>query len=87
MNSSTISISSNNSDRHFQRLDDVKAKTGQGRSKIYQGVKEGTFPAPVKIGERAVAWLATLQLGLCRQGPGRGAGDRGEVRTSGWRTT
>lgn len=26
------------------------------RSSIYAGVKAGTFPAPVRIGARAVAW-------------------------------
>lgn len=28
------------------------------RSSIYAAVKAGTFPRPVRIGERAVAWLA-----------------------------
>ncbi|CAM3744602.1 helix-turn-helix transcriptional regulator [Bordetella tumulicola] len=43
--------------KRFIRLPVVKDKTGQGRSSIYDGVAAGTFPAPVKIGSRAVAWL------------------------------
>ena len=34
----------------------VQARTGLGRSMIYRYVKEGRFPAPVRIGNRAVAW-------------------------------
>lgn len=39
------------------RLPDVKRKTGQSRSTIYDKVKQGDFPKPVKIGERAVGWV------------------------------
>jgi len=39
------------------RLPDVKQKTGQSRSTIYDKVQRGEFPAPVKIGERAVGWV------------------------------
>lgn len=38
------------------RIDDVMDKTGLSRSSIYAKVKEGTFPEPVKLGPRAVAW-------------------------------
>lgn len=38
--------------RRFQ----VQKKTGLTKSGIYTGVKEKTFPSPVKIGLRAVAW-------------------------------
>jgi prophage regulatory protein len=41
------------------RLPQVKERTGLGRSSIYAGVKNGTFPAPVQLGERAVGWLAS----------------------------
>lgn len=39
------------------RLPAVKKKTGQSRSTIYEKVQRGEFPAPVKIGERAVGWV------------------------------
>jgi prophage regulatory protein len=38
------------------RLPDVVGRTGLPRSSLYQKVKRGQFPAPVKLGERAVAW-------------------------------
>ncbi|MDO8862306.1 AlpA family transcriptional regulator [Haliea sp. E1-2-M8] len=39
------------------RLPEVKAKSGLGSSSIYAGVADKTFPAPIKIGPRASAWL------------------------------
>jgi prophage regulatory protein len=38
------------------RLPVVKARTGLSRSTIYARIREGTFPAPVNLGKRAVAW-------------------------------
>jgi len=38
------------------RLQEVKHQVGLGRTAIYRGVKEGTFPAPVKLTGRARAW-------------------------------
>jgi len=38
------------------RLPEVKAATGKSRSSIYQGVANGTFPAPVALGPRSVGW-------------------------------
>ena len=38
------------------RLPAVKLFSGLCRSSIYEGVAAGTFPAPVKIGVRAVGW-------------------------------
>lgn len=34
----------------------LEAKGG-GRSKLWEDVREGRFPKPVKIGARAVAWF------------------------------
>jgi prophage regulatory protein len=31
--------------------------TGLGRSSIYKGIKDGTFPAPIVLGRRAVGWI------------------------------
>lgn len=38
------------------RLPAVQKKTGLKKSTIYAGAKAGTFPKPVKVGSRAVAW-------------------------------
>ena len=38
------------------RRPEVEHLTGQSRSSIYQKISEGTFPEPVKLGERAVGW-------------------------------
>lgn len=40
------------------RFNTVKAKTGYPRSTLYYQISKGTFPTPVKLGERAVGWLA-----------------------------
>ena len=39
------------------RLPAVKVRTGLSRSTIYAKVKQGTFPAPVQLGLRAVGWV------------------------------
>lgn len=38
------------------KLPAVMTATGLSRSTLYARVKAGDFPAPVKLGERAVAW-------------------------------
>lgn len=35
----------------------VQAKVGMGHSAIYSKINSGEFPAPIKLGERAVGWL------------------------------
>ena len=42
----------------FIRLPEVKQVTGLGKTTLYGMIKEGGFPSPVKIGGRAVAWVA-----------------------------
>lgn len=37
----------------------VETVTGLSRSSIYAKIAEGTFPRPVQIGARAVAWRAS----------------------------
>ena len=44
--------------KRFMKLDELKTTTGLSRSSIYDKVKKGDFPAPVKLGERSVAWVA-----------------------------
>jgi prophage regulatory protein len=37
----------------------VQEKTGLSRSTIYEKMKSGSFPTPVKLGPRAVGWVET----------------------------
>lgn len=39
------------------RRKQVEARTGLGRSTIYQRVAEGTFPKSICLGARAVGWI------------------------------
>jgi prophage regulatory protein len=39
------------------RLWEVQTKTGLGRDSIYRGGREGWFPKPIKISERASGWI------------------------------
>ncbi len=38
------------------RLPHVIARVGLKRTAIYEGVRLGTFPAPIRLGRRCVAW-------------------------------
>lgn len=38
------------------RLPDVLNRTGLSRSTLYRRVDDGTFPAPINLGPRAVGW-------------------------------
>lgn len=51
----TAEIHRSHIDRLLRRKE-VENLTGRGRSAIYEGMAAGTFPKPVKIGARAVAW-------------------------------
>lgn len=42
--------------RLLARLPVVLKVTGLGRSTIYRWVADGSFPPPVRLGPRAVAW-------------------------------
>ena len=41
----------------FLKLPAVKHRTAKSRSAIYQGIDNGTFPKPIKLGPRAVGWI------------------------------
>ena len=41
----------------FLRLPEVKAITGLSKTSIYELIREKSFPAPVRLGPRAVAWV------------------------------
>ena len=58
MKSTIVPVSSPRSapPRLFARLPTVLAATGLGRSTIYRLIADGSFPAPVRLGPRAVAW-------------------------------
>ena len=46
----------------YFRLPNVCARYGLSRSTLYAWIKQGTFPAPLKLGPRASAWaLADLE--------------------------
>jgi prophage regulatory protein len=47
------------SNYNLLRLPTVKAKTTLSEPTIYRLMKQGVFPKPIKIGNRAVAWIAT----------------------------
>lgn len=39
------------------RMPEAKRRTGYGKAWIYKLIAQGRFPAPVKIGSRAVAFV------------------------------
>ncbi|WP_295400908.1 AlpA family transcriptional regulator [uncultured Thiocystis sp.] len=43
----------------FLRIKTVVSRTGLSRSTLYAHIRSGTFPAPIKIGVKASAWLST----------------------------
>lgn len=46
--------------KHFLRLPSVCEPVGFGRSQLYALIKQDKFPAPVRLGVRAVAWDSDL---------------------------
>jgi len=52
-----VGASSKLDDVVFLRLPDVKAVTGLSKTSLYALIKEKSFPAPVRLGPRAVAWV------------------------------
>jgi prophage regulatory protein len=37
----------------------VEAKAGISKTNLYSQIANGTFPAPIKLGPKAVGWLET----------------------------
>jgi prophage regulatory protein len=56
------------------RLAEVATMLGIGRSTIYKYVEAGTFPAPVKVGQRSVRWKLSDVLAWSRLSQGRDNG-------------
>ncbi|MFC0169662.1 helix-turn-helix transcriptional regulator [Pseudoduganella danionis] len=52
-------MQSNQTANRLLRLPSVSAQTGLSKSEIYRRIKSGTFPQPLKLGARAVAWQAS----------------------------
>ncbi len=48
---------SNQRELSILRRKQVQARTGLARSTIYLHIKNGAFPRPVPLGNRAVGWL------------------------------
>jgi prophage regulatory protein len=42
--------------RTFIRIKEIMRITGLKRTAIYDGVKKGEFPAPIKLGRKASGW-------------------------------
>ncbi|WP_198116898.1 helix-turn-helix transcriptional regulator [Massilia rhizosphaerae] len=45
-----------NAPKRFLRLPAVIERVGKSRTAIYRDIQGGTFPAPLRIGARSVAW-------------------------------
>lgn len=45
----------------------VEARVGLSRSTLYSYIKDGRFPAPIRLGNRAVGWLEAEVLDWLRQ--------------------
>jgi len=60
---------------HMLRREEVQKRTGLSRSAIYRLMREGDFPLPHRVGQRAVrwresdleAWLASRPLATGRR--------------------
>jgi prophage regulatory protein len=48
---------SKRTERRLLRLPEVEHRTGRRHAAIYEAIANGTFPAPVPLGARAVGWL------------------------------
>jgi len=44
------------------RLTKVMELTGLSRSSIYLALSKGTFPKPIKIGQRSIGWPESLLI-------------------------
>ncbi|MGD0941027.1 MAG: AlpA family transcriptional regulator [Terracidiphilus sp.] len=54
---SQVGIPNTLDDVTFLRLPEVKAITGLSKSSLYGLIREKSFPSPVRLGPRAVAWI------------------------------
>lgn len=71
-----------NTNERLIRLLEVMSRTGKSRSSIYDAVDSGTFPKPVAIGVRSVAWRESEineWIASCATRPPSPASERGTV--------
>lgn len=47
------------SSARFMRLPEVRRTSGYSKSRLYVLIANGQFPAPVRLGGRAVGWIST----------------------------
>ena len=64
----------------FFRIRDVEKFSGLSRASIYRLMREGKFPRPVRLGERAVAWTIDPQPRTFPAGNDRGQLDPDHAR-------
>jgi prophage regulatory protein len=66
--------------RRVLRIAEVEAVTGKTRTRIYEEIGAGVFPAPVPLGERAVGWLSDeIEAWLAQRIAERAASKQREV--------
>lgn len=65
------------------RFPSVKAQSGLSRSHIYEQVQRGEFPAPVRLGRRAVGWLQSEVDAWIASRPASSVGRDSSVNKSG----
>jgi prophage regulatory protein len=56
-NESLTSHASELAELRFIRLKEVLAICGKSRSSVYEAIKKGEFPAPIKLHGRSSAWI------------------------------
>lgn len=52
-----MAVATSPKSRRILRLPGVMQKTALGRDSVYRGAREGWFPKPVKLSERASGWF------------------------------
>ncbi len=60
----------------------VVVKTGQSRTTIWRGVRAGTFPAPLELGENSIGWLESVIDDWLKSRPRRNYADDAAYRKS-----
>ncbi len=64
-----------NAPARLLRLPRVQARTGLSRSTIYVRAADGSFPNPVRLGARAIGWIAAEVDAWIREQIAAGCGD------------
>lgn len=59
---SSICSSTEQTELRFIRLKEVLAICGKSRSSVYEAIKKGEFPSPIKLNGRSSAWIKSEVL-------------------------